>query len=91
VRPLAQCATARGEKVVKRVKASWVTPKQSQNVRTENSPFALWVENTVAFRARAFAPFPVLVFEEAVSRALVRLGAIVFMLQSIGHSNKFGK
>ena len=89
-RPLAQCATARGEYDVKRVNASCVTPNESQKVRTENVPFALWVENTPSFRVRAFAPFALLVFK-VVPRTMFRFVAIVFILHTIVNSERFGK
>ncbi len=70
VRPLAQWATARGEKPVNRVKASCVTPNESQNVRTENSSLGRCVANADPFNLSrgmllAFKPallFPTIVF-----------------------------
>jgi hypothetical protein len=82
VRSLAQCATARGENEVMRINASWVTPNESQKVRTENSLFALWVENTASFRVRGCAPFAPLLFE-AVPRTLFRLPAIPCYLSQV--------
>ena len=89
-RPLAQCATARGENDVKRVNASCVTPNESQNVRTEKSPFPLWVENTVSFSVRVLTQFARLVFKVG-PRTLFRFVAIVFILHSIVNSERFGK
>lgn len=79
VRPPAQCATARGENPANRVKDSCVTPNESQNLRTENSPLVLCVTNTIFRRLGGRAPFVRTVFE-AASRVACCLATSVFIL-----------